>query len=238
MVELPLCSELTVSPVALLVDGENIGSRWAETLLAQARLQGAPTVRRVYGKLEHIADWADHGFRLQATRPGKNAADLLLTVEAMNLALRESFHTILVVSSDRDFSYLAEHLRELGHRIIGIGESKAPQTFRSSCSEFIELLEASPMDAVRAISPALRIPATKVIPLVRGILPRSSLKEGWAYADWIEKTLMAADPTFSPASYGHPSLVELIKTVNFFDVDTAPNGKFRLRERSHKAIAD
>ena len=221
--------------VALLVDGENMGSRWAAALLRQAAAYGAPTVRRAYGKQEHIADWVEHGFRLQTTRPGKNSADLLLTVEAMSLALREAFHTILVASSDRDFSYLAEHLRELGHNIVGVGEKKAPSGFRASCSEFIELIEASPCCSDRSGPTEGKLPQTKIIPLIRAILPRSSLKDGWAYADWVEKTLKAADPAFSSETYGQATLGQLIKAVNFFEVDTAANEKLRLRERSHKS---
>ena len=221
-------------PVAVLVDGENIGAKWAARLLEQAAAYGAPTVRRVYGKQENILEWSDFGFRLQATRPGKNSADLLLAVEAMSLALREAFHTILVASSDRDFSYLAEHLRELGHHVVGVGEAKAPQSFRACCCEFIELIEAAPSPNAKLTNPETRLPATKIIPLIRGILPRSSLKEGWAYVDWIERTLKSADPGFSHSAYGHETLGDLAKAVNFFEIETAANGKLRLRDRTQK----
>jgi hypothetical protein len=227
-------SNAGLPPVALLVDGENMGARWAVALLEQAASYGAPTVRRVYGKQEHIAEWAEYGFRLQTTRPGKNSADLLLTVEAMSLALREAFQTILVASSDRDFSYLAEHLRELGHSVVGVGESKAPSSYRASCSKFIELVEAAPCGGVKLAPGDSKLPQTKVIPLIRAVLPRSSLKDGWAYADWVEKTLRSADPSFSSLSYGQPTLAQLIQAVNFFELDTAPNGKLRLRERNQR----
>lgn len=236
MFEQPPDSRVGLSPVALLVDGENLGAKWATTLLEQAASFGAPTVRRVYGKQEHISEWVEYGFRLQTTRPGKNSADLLLAVEAMSLALREAFQTILLASSDRDFSYVAEHLRELGHHVVGIGETKTPPSFRASCSEFIELVEAVPQITKPATSEN-RLPQTKVIPLIRGILPRSSLKEGWAYADWVEKTLKAADSGFSSTNYGQETLEQLIKSVNFFETDTAPNGKLRLRERNQKPEA-
>lgn len=234
MIDMPLHSVSAKTPVALLVDGENFGSRWAEGLLREVGRYGAPTVRRVYGRLEHIAEWADYGFRLQPTRPGKNSADILLAVEAMSLALRESFHTIFVASSDRDFTYLAEHLRELGHHIVGVGEIKAPLAFRACCSEFIEVVEAAPSPTIKPAPQETKLPATKVIPLVRKVLLRSSLKEGWAYTDWIEKTLKAADPAFSSMIYGHQTFDELIRSVNFFETETATNGKFRLRDSSKK----
>ena len=234
MLQHSLRSDSGALPVAILVDGENIGARWATALLDQACVYGAPTVRRVYGKQEHIVEWSDYGFRLQATRPGKNSADLLLCVEAMSLALREAFHTILIASSDRDFSYLAEHLRELGHHVVGLGETKAPQAFRACCSEFIELIDAAPSANANSVGPEAKLPATKIIPLIRAILPHSSLKDGWAYVDWIERTLKSADSGFSHALYGYDSLSDLIRTVNFFEFETAPNGKHRLRDKSLK----
>lgn len=235
MFERPPDSRVGLPPVALLVDGENLGAKWAPALLEQALSYGAPTVRRVYGKHDHIAEWVEYGFRLQTTRPGKNSADLLLAVEAMSIALREAFHTILVASSDRDFSYLAEHLRELGHNVVGIGEAKTPPSFRASCSEFVELIEATSNVPLKAPMAESRLPQTKIIPLIRAILPRSSLKDGWAYADWVGRTLKSADPGFSSATYGHATLDDLVRAVNFFEVDIAPNGKLRLRERGQQS---
>lgn len=127
---------VSVSPLALLVDGENLSKDRAAEVLKAARRFGDPQVRRVYGNLNAISGWEDHGFRLCPTRPGKNAADMLLCVEAMALAYRDGFQTLIVASSDRDFSYLAECLRETGRRILGIGGAMAPASFRLSCSQF------------------------------------------------------------------------------------------------------
>ncbi len=124
------------STLALLVDAENIhGTRAAELLTV---LPG-PRIRRAYGAFQHIQGWADHGFRLCPTRPGKNSADMLLCVEAMMLCLRDGIETVAIASSDRDFSYLAEQLREAGKTVIGIGPKAAPASFRNSCSQFHEL---------------------------------------------------------------------------------------------------
>lgn len=129
-------------PVAVLIDGENLSHTHAETVLTNARRYGDPIIRRAYGKADAIAPWADHGFRMVATRPAKNAADLLLAVEAMSLALKDQLKTLIIASSDGDFSHLASHLREQGHRLIGMGENKAPAAFRNACSEFTILQSA------------------------------------------------------------------------------------------------
>jgi len=131
-------------PVALLVDGENLSSDFAGSVLQIAKEFGVPTVRRVYGKAAHIGGWADKGYKLVPTRAGKNATDILLCIEAVNLALRERFHTLIIAASDRDYAYVAENLRELGHEVIGIGEPSAEKGYRATCSAFVELVRAVP----------------------------------------------------------------------------------------------
>lgn len=145
---------LTDTPLALLVDGENIPKTCAPDLLPVARVCGDARIRRVYGGLQHISGWEDHGFRLCPTRPGKNSADMLLCVEAMLLALREGFATIAIVTGDRDFSYLAEQLREIGIRVIGIGDRRTPASFRNACSCFYQLDEAKANKTAGVAEPA------------------------------------------------------------------------------------
>lgn len=151
-------------PVALLVDGENLSSDFAAAVLSIAMEYGIPTVRRVYGKPAQIGGWAEKGFRLVPTRAGKNAADLLLSVEAVSLALREQFHTLIIASSDCDYAYLAEHLRELGHEIIGIGEVQSATGYRATCSAFVELVRKAEPQVVDVTAPvvvaAMEVPVT------------------------------------------------------------------------------
>ncbi len=131
----------TRDPVALLVDGENFHAEHAQRLMDAAQALGKPIVRRVYGKADQIRAWDDLGFRMCPTRPGKNSADMLLCVQAMSLALRDEYKTIVIASSDRDFTYLAEELRELGVTVIGVGSPGAALSFQNSCSRFVAVEE-------------------------------------------------------------------------------------------------
>lgn len=158
-------------PVAVLVDGENLSSDFAEAVLAIAKEYGTPTVRRVYGKAAQIAGWADRGYRLVPTRTGKNAADLLLSIEAVSLALRDSFHTLIIAASDADYAYLAEHLRELGHEIIGIGETQTGAGYRATCSVFVEVTRFSgPTNDEKAYVPELA-EVQKSLPMAAPCMP-------------------------------------------------------------------
>ena len=162
------------APLALLVDGENLSKDRAPEILRLAARNGPPQVRRVYGNAKAVTGWEDHGFRLCPTRPGKNAADMLLCVEAMSLALRDSFGTLVIASSDRDFSYLAEQLREIGKSVIGIGDAKAPVSFRNTCASF--LLLGMPTDG-----PVLADPSDNILVKVRTVVKEAG-KAGYPIA--------------------------------------------------------
>lgn len=151
--------------LALLVDGENLSKDLAPDVLRAISRFGSPQVRRVYGNLNAVTGWEDHGFRLCPTRPGKNSADMLLCVEAMALALRDGFDTLVIASSDRDFSYLAEQLREMGKGVIGVVEAKAPAAFRMACSSFT-VLEPAPSLGSASAAPVVSS-KTGLLALVR-----------------------------------------------------------------------
>lgn len=127
--------------VAVLVDGDNLSARYAEQIARQARAFGTVTVRRVYLDAQKTSDWqgGPQGFRLMHAGTGKNASDLLLALDAMELALREGVTRFVIASSDRDFSHLAQRLREYGRQVTGIGETKTPQIFRDACETFLTL---------------------------------------------------------------------------------------------------
>lgn len=218
--------------IALLVDGENLSKDRAAAVLTLARGFGDPQVRRVYGNAAAIAGWEDHGFRLCPTRPGKNAADMLLCVEAMALALRGGFSTLLIASSDRDFSYLAEHLREAGKRVVGIGEAKAPPCFRAACTSFVQIGTEA---AIKPAPPSL-LPPTKVIPLIRDRLAQSNRPGNWGTVTWIGHCLRQAHPTFNPADYGKSSYEDFLRALNYFEFGLSAQGEPQIRD-PHSKVA-
>jgi len=121
--------------VALLVDGDNMAAAQAGKLIVQAAREGDLILRRVYAGPNGLTNWEKtQGFHLRHAGSGKNAADLLLTVEAMEIMLTGKADVLVIATSDRDFSHLATHLREAGRRVLGIGESKAPEHFLRCCS--------------------------------------------------------------------------------------------------------
>jgi hypothetical protein len=126
--------------VALLVDGDNLSPGLADAILCEAARFGDLTVRRVYGDMGRGAPWATASrFRTIHAGTGKNAADVLLAIDAVALSFAGGFDAFALASSDGDFSHLAHHLRERGFDVTGLGEAKAPPGFRAACSRFVML---------------------------------------------------------------------------------------------------
>jgi hypothetical protein len=101
---------------------------------------GEVDLLRVYGDAGRLTGWEDTaGFRLIHSGTGKNAADLLLTVDAMERALSGACDAVVIASSDGDFRHLAERLRERGLTVLGMGQEKAGLRFKASCCRFVSL---------------------------------------------------------------------------------------------------
>jgi len=131
--------------LAVLIDGENASARHARAVFETAGKIGEATVRRIYGDFSNgrLASWnaAIRSYSIvpchqSAHARGKNAADIALAIDAMDLMHRERLDGFCLVSSDSDFTRLAQRLREGGLAVYGFGESKTPEGFRAACHRF------------------------------------------------------------------------------------------------------
>ena len=126
--------------IAVFVDGENISAERAAEIASIVAQFGQPKVLRVYGNAAVITKWSQcPGCSVIHSGVGKNATDILLTVDAMEFALARNFDMIAIASSDNDFNHLATRLKELGKQVLGIGEAKASALLRATFCEFHEL---------------------------------------------------------------------------------------------------
>ena len=137
--------------VALFIDGENVPSSYAGRIITRTRTHGQLAVRRVYGGVRKIPGWdAAPGFRMIHTGSGKNGADLMLAIEAMALSYERLADAFVLVSSDGDFTHLAQNLRERGFTVIGMGEEKADEHYNAASeSAMHEMVIRAQYDAWR-----------------------------------------------------------------------------------------
>lgn len=131
---------------ALLIDADNAQAKAIDAILTEAARYGDATSRRCYGDWTNpqSKSWKDVLNR-HAIQPiqqfaytvGKNATDSALIIDAMDLLYTGKFNGFFLVSSDSDFTKLAQRLREAGLEVIGIGKRTTPEAFRQACNKFI-----------------------------------------------------------------------------------------------------
>ena len=131
--------------IAVLVDGDNVSPVHAAEILSEGVKLGRVDIARVYTSGAHSTVWlSEPGYRIIHSGAGKNSADILLSIDAMELAFLSGIETFVVATSDGDFSHVGLRLRERGLHVLGLGEEKAPPCFRMACSAFTILKNRKP----------------------------------------------------------------------------------------------
>ena len=132
--------------LAVLIDADNAQPSITEGLLAEVAKYGTAHVKRAYGDWTgpNLRGWKDQ-LLAQSIQPiqqfaytrGKNATDAAMVIDAMDLLYSGRFDGFCIVSSDSDFTRLAQRLRESGQTVYGFGERKTPKSFTAACDKFI-----------------------------------------------------------------------------------------------------
>ena len=131
--------------LAVLIDADNAPADIIDRLLEEVAKYGIASVKRIYGDWSHgLSKWKaallPHAIipvQQFAYTKGKNATDMALVIDAMDLLYSGNFDGFCIVSSDSDFTRLASRLRESGLTVYGFGEKKTPEAFRKACDKFI-----------------------------------------------------------------------------------------------------
>ncbi|GKY89793.1 hypothetical protein STA1M1_36620 [Sinisalibacter aestuarii] len=130
----------------------------AARIAQRGAAEGRIDLHRAYLDAATAKGWNDApGVRLVHAGTGKNATDLLLAIDAMDLCPSGAFDTVVIASSDGDFVHLATRLRERGMRVVGMSEAaKKPSRFSEACTEFQFLDSAPPTSAVTELDHNIR----------------------------------------------------------------------------------
>jgi uncharacterized protein (TIGR00288 family) len=228
--------EETVSRLAVLIDGDNAPASVIEEILTKVARFGEATVKRIYGDFTASTSgkWkavlqkhAIKPVQQFAYATGKNATDIALVIDAMDLLYTRNFDGFCLVSSDSDFTGLATRIREEGLKVLGFGAHKTPCAFQNACDEFIfiEALRRSKAETVSvaananaAPAPAPKKPAPASEParkfpkeIALDALEYSSDENGWAYLAVFGGYLNKLEPDFDPRAYGYKKLSDLVK---------------------------
>lgn len=222
--------------LAVLIDGDNAPASRAAALFAEVAKYGLASVKRVYGDWSSptLNSWQKillkHALvpvQQFAYTKNKDATDMGLVIEAMDLLYSAKFDGFCLVSSDSDFTPLASRIRAQGLAVYGFGEKKTPEAFRNACDKFIyvenlETLDDAGSEALAAkagaqeagAKPAGRQPiegALKAM-LYKAIKDVAS-ESGWASVARIGSYLNQTHPDFDPRNYGYGKLSSMLKAL-------------------------
>ena len=133
---------------ALLIDSDNISADYIKIILQELSKYGTVTYKRIYGDWTRSTSnkWKDvllansiNPVQQYSYTSGKNATDSAMIIDAMDILYSGHVTGFCLASSDSDFTRLAMRLRESGMYVIGMGERKTPEPFRSACEKFVLL---------------------------------------------------------------------------------------------------
>jgi len=237
--------------VAVLVDCDNASPGAAEHALRVVAQFGRVVMRRGYGNYQTLANkWQEALVRLAFTpclqyqyAAGKNTSDIALALEAIEAMFDQRADTFCLVTSDSDFAYLCRKLRERGATVYIVGESKTPDALRNASDQFFEWSRAEGLLA--AVDPggsagktsgreeAPRADAAKPIAKTRPMfvvdavdLLAGNASEGKVTLGALGSYLKRMDPAFSPQTYGHSGLLNMVKTYDLLALQQEAGGQW------------
>ncbi len=136
--------------IVLLIDADNASPSGIDPVLTVLAELGSVNIRRVYGnwRKQSLKGWADivHRFGIEPQQQfdltkGKNATDMKMTIDAMDLLFRDRVDGFGIMSSDSDFTPLAMRIKQAGVPVYGFGGAKTPEAFQQACSRWIDVDE-------------------------------------------------------------------------------------------------
>jgi uncharacterized LabA/DUF88 family protein len=226
--------------LAVLIDADNAQPEIIEGLLAEIALYGIASVKRIYGNwtTPNLQPWKEVLLNLSIQpiqqfdyTKGKNATDSALIIDAMDLLYTNKFDGFCIVSSDSDFTRLAQRIRESGLSVYGFGERKTPKPFVQACDKFLyteilrktSLTEEEPPETRKGTIAGKSLKQIKddagLLNLLRSAVDGCSNDDGWANLADVGGNIVNQSPDFDPRNYGYKKLKDLVTATALFEID-------------------
>ena len=235
-----------VARLALLIDADNISYKMLDTILNEVPRHGIATYRRIYGDFTDpqqagwrsrlldnaimpIQQFSNVKSREAGERAGKNATDSTLIIDAMDILYAGKVDGFIIVSSDSDFTRLAQRLRESNMQVIGMGRNHTATSFRNACTTFVNIeylmrLEqegegTQPQEDANAEGePVTNVSIADVEKVVAGIVRGNESKGLTTTLSTVGSGLKLKFPDFDVRNYGYTKLSQMIGDMKRFTV--------------------
>ncbi|AWC25281.1 NYN domain protein [Aminobacter sp. MSH1] len=257
--------------IALLIDADNVSHGKIGSIVAELSKYGTANIRRAYG------DWASaelkgwkgklHEFAIRPIQQfsysaGKNATDIALVIDAMELLYTQKLDAFCIASSDADFTPLVMQLKANGHDVYGFGERKTPDPFVNACTTFLYLdglddasAPVNGADAARISKPKVTADAkatvkaksnvsdavstkplsqdTKLVTVLRGGVEAAAREDGWALLSAAGSAAKRQAP-IDPRNYGVKNFPALFEAIGLFEIIKVDGGQSYIADRRNR----
>jgi len=238
--------------IALLIDADNVSHSKIALMLAELSKYGTANIRRAYGDWgstslkgwkEKLHDFAIRPIQQFSYSTGKNATDIALVIDAMELLYTQDLDAFCIASSDADFTPLIMQLKANGHDVYGFGARKTPAPFVNACTTFLYLeslddpadveLESVPSEPPRQSRKTATTGKTKsaaakslkrdlardeaLVTILRGAVDAAAWDDGWASMS-AAGSAAKRQSSIDPRNYGVKNFSRLFEAVGLFEI--------------------
>jgi uncharacterized protein (TIGR00288 family) len=232
----------TRQKIALFIDADNAPASKFEEVLSEVAKYGVVTIRKAYGNWKNptIKPWEDllNEFAIQPIQQydltkGKNASDIALVIDAMDVMYTKDINVMCFVSSDCDFTPMVTRALAEGKVVLGFGERKTPSPFVNACSKFLYLDEPTKQNGSVADKPKNIKSDTKLINLLRQAIEATEEENGWAALGPVGSHI-SNKTSFDTRNYGYKNLSSLIKAIDLFELKRGVGNSYLVRDKRKK----
>ena len=222
--------------IAMLIDCDNVSAKYIDSILDDLSQHGLVNIRNAYGNWKDsklkgweviLQDYSITPIQQFSYTNGKNATDIAMVIDMMDMLYTKDLSAIALVTSDSDFTPVATRIRSNGITVYGYGEEKTPSAFVNACSQFIyveKLLSCDEKETGKvAHKPKVADRGelrkdTKLVALLRKAVELTQEDNGWSNIANVG-IYISQNSSFSPVNYGYKKLGELIRATELFDID-------------------
>jgi len=234
--------EAELKNIALLIDADNASHAGIDPVLTVLAELGQVNIRRAYGNWAKpaLANWnkITHRFGLQPMQQfdltkGKNATDMAMTIDAIDLLYGGKVDGFGIMSSDSDFTPLVTRLRQDGLIVYGFGSAKAPEAFKTACTRYIDVDQLIRTSSQEEGGKGTESQIDPEIIALLGAAWRAASRDDEGYAKLQEVGQIAGNrSSFDVRNHGYKRLSDLVKAASDnFKLDRRDNELFVKRLR-------
>jgi len=227
----------TKQRIALFIDADNAPASKFEDVLSEVANYGVVTIRKAYGnwKSPTLKAWEEllHEYAIQPIQQfdltkGKNASDIALVIDAMDVMYTKQIDVMCFVTSDSDFTPMVTRALAEGKVVLGFGERKTPLPFVNACSKFLFLDQEK--EKTKSVTKPKNIKSdTKLINLLRQAIEATEDEDGWAALGPVGANI-SNKTSFDSRNYGFKNLSSLFKSIDLFELKRGVGNTYLVRD--------